>query len=203
MLGHLAGCPECEAEVQQFARVRDAVRRLPVATPPEHLTSVLRVIASQERSRRLARLHPIRHFADRVHLWIDNLMRPLALPLAGGLISAILLFAMLIPSFGFQKDFGSYDVPAALLFTDPAVKSQNLLGMPEEDFVVKAMIDGQGRVIDYTIVSGPDVINDAELKRAVANKLLFMQFVPATAFGSPTLGTIVLSFNRTMVIVKS
>jgi hypothetical protein len=201
VLEHLAGCPDCEVQLGELARVRDAVGKLPAVAPPAHLSSVLRVMASQERSRLLARKHPFRHLAGQFHLWVENLMRPLAIPLAGGLVSAILLFGMLMPTFAFQRNL-SNDVQVAL-FTEPAVKAQNPFALPDEDIVIEVTIDGQGRVIDYAVTQGPSLLKNHELRRAIENKLLFMEFTPATAFGAPRFGRMYLSFNRTLVTVKS
>lgn len=201
MLEHLAGCPDCEVQLGELARVRDAVGKLPAVAPPAHLSSVLRVMASQERSRLLARKHPFRHLAVQFHLWVENLMRPLAIPLAGGLVSAMLLFSMLMPTFAFQRNL-SNDVQVAL-FTEPAVKAQNPFALPDEDIVIEVTIDGQGRVIDYAVTQGPSLLKNHELRRAIENKLLFMEFTPATAFGAPRFGKMYLSFNRTLVTVKS
>jgi hypothetical protein len=199
VLEHLADCPDCETQFGELARVRDAVARLPVVAPPAHLSSVLRVMASQERSRLLARRHPIRHFADRFHLWVENLMRPVAIPLAGGLISAMVLFSMLMPTFAFQHNLTN-DVQVAL-FTEPTVKDQNPFALPNEDFVIEVLVDGQGRMIDYTVIQGPSLKN-AELRSAIENKLLFMEFTPATAWGAPTYGKIRLSLHRTLDTVR-
>jgi len=201
VLEHLAGCPDCEVQLGELARVRDAVGKLPAVAPPAHLSSVLRVMASQERSRLLARKHPFRHLAVQFHLWVENLMRPLAIPLAGGLVSAMLLFSMLMPTFAFQRNL-SNDVQVAL-FTEPAVKAQNPFALPDEDIVIEVTIDGQGRVIDYAVTQGPSLLKNHELRRAIENKLLFMEFTPATAFGAPRFGKMYLSFNRTLVTVKS
>lgn len=203
MLRHLDGCPNCEVQFAQLLRVRDAVGKLSMAVPPAELTSALRVMASRERNRRVARNHPFRCLADRFHLWSDNLMRPLALPFAGGLVSAILLFSMLVPtfSFSFQRTFGA-DVPVSL-FTEPAVKAQSPFGYPDEDCAVEVLVDGQGRMIDYTITQGPNLPKDSEARRAIENTLLYTEFTPATAFGQPRSGKMVLKFNRTNVNVKS
>lgn len=202
VLQHLAACQGCTTRFEQLTRVHEAVGKLPVAAPPPHLTSMLRVMASQERNRRLVRMHPFQHFADRYHLWVENLMRPLALPLAGGLISAMLLFGTIIPTFAFHRNLSGADVPVAL-FTEPTVKAQNSLGLPDDDLVVEVILDGQGRVIDYTIIQGPSLASNSELRRAIENKLLFMEFTPATAFGVSTRGKLYLSFSRTHVTVKS
>jgi hypothetical protein len=203
VIEHLSGCAECETRFAEFVQVREAVGKLPVIAPPAHLTGMLRVLASQECSRRLVRNHPFRHVAVRFHLWVDNLMRPLALPFAGGLLSAILLFSMLVPNFSFHRVTGN-DVPIAG-FTDPTVKVLDPFDLPAADdqYVFEVLVDGQGRMIDYSIVGGPSLVKNSELRRQLENKLLFTGFTPATAFGQPTYGRIYISFSRTLVNVKS
>lgn len=199
MLEHLAGCPACEVQFRELARVRHVVGQLPAVAPPAELGSVLRVMASQERSRLLARKHPFRCFAEQFHLWVENLMRPLAIPLAGGLVSAMLLFGMLMPTFAFQRN-PSNDVQVAL-FTEPTVKDQNPFALPDADFVIEILVDGQGRMIDYSVIQGPSLKN-SELRRAIENKLLFMEFTPATAWGAPRFGKIRLSLHRSLDTVR-
>jgi hypothetical protein len=55
------------------------LRSLRPRVPPSGLTTSLRVLASRERQRRLGADWP-----GRLRLFAANLMRPLALPLAGG-----------------------------------------------------------------------------------------------------------------------
>jgi hypothetical protein len=202
VLQHLDGCPSCKVQFQQLSRVRDAIGKLPVAVPPAHLNSALRVMASQERDRRLARIHPFRHIAVRFQLWADNLMRPLALPFAGGLLSAVLLFGMLVPTFSFSFQRFGDDVPVAL-FTAPTLKLQCPFSYPVEDMAVEVLVDGQGRVVDYTITEGPDLPMSSALRRAIESNLLYTQFTPATAFGQPRYGKAQVKFTRTDVTVKS
>ena len=54
-----------------------------------------------------ARAH---RWAGRVQLVFENLMRPMALPFAGGVLSALVMFAMLVPSLAFPHNFRN-DVP--------------------------------------------------------------------------------------------
>src|SRR5579885_229559 len=113
---HLEICRVCHGQAEQFSRLRSAVRSMPMVTPPPILTSRLRVMASHERARRLAHISATamwNYWKDRVKLSVDNLMRPVALPIAGGLLSALFLFAMLVPTLGqdlFHRNFRN-DVP--------------------------------------------------------------------------------------------
>src|SRR3974390_3187411 len=90
-------------------QVVQALRSLPRLRPPAKLNSSLRVIASREvqrlvRGRSLTRM-------DRFRLSFDNLMRPLALPFAGGVFSAVILFSMwVVPSYPVRAS-STFDVP--------------------------------------------------------------------------------------------
>jgi hypothetical protein len=198
LLDHLNRCPRCEARLGQLARVRNAVRKLPANAPPEQLTAMLRVMASKERQRVIARQRHSGILQERFLLWVENLMRPIALPFAGGLISALLLFGMLIPTFAFRPVAPGNDVPVALI-TEPTIKFSMPFGI-EGDVDVAVLVDDQGRMVDYSITSGP---NTPELRRAIENNLLFTEFTPATMFGSPTWGRIHISFQRRTIDIKS
>lgn len=205
LLSHLGQCPDCELRFAQLARVRHVLGELPGACPPSELTSRLRVLASQECARRAAQAHPLRHYRERFRLLVDNLMRPMALPFAGGLISAILLFSMLMPSIALHHNPSLNDVPVAL-FTEPAVKAQTPFGFgayDAADFVIEVVVDGQGRMVDYRIAQGQGLAKNPELRRTIENNLLFTEFTPATAFGRPTFGRMYLSFNRSQINVPS
>lgn len=200
---HVARCGGCQSRLEELARVRAAVRSLPAEAVPARLTTSLRVIASKERARVAARQGRFDFLPTRLRLWADNLMRPLALPFAGGLVSAVALFAMLIPSFAFHPIVGT-DVPFGLS-TEPAFKGQVQFGFDNDtaDFVVEVVVDGEGRMADFAVVQGPSLANNPGLKRLIERKLLFTEFTPATLFGRPTSGKMYISFQRQQVNVKS
>ena len=62
--------------------------------------------------------------------------------------------------------------------------------------VVEAYVNDQGRVYDYNIVSGRI---DASVKNQVVDQLVMSVFRPASVFGSPVRGTIVLIFSGVSV----
>jgi len=129
-------------------------------------------------------------------------MRPMALPFAGGLISAVLLFSMLMPGISIRRLPISNDVPVDW-FTSPAVKAQTPFGFNEDEFVVEVQVDEQGRMVDYRITQGPSLAKNSDFRRAIENNLLFTEFVPATAFGRPTSGKMYLQFRRFGIHVTS
>ena len=200
---HLEICRGCHRQAEQFSRLRSAVRSMPMATPPPMLTSRLRVMASHERARRLAHISAAamwNYWKDRVKLSADNLMRPVALPIAGGLLSALFLFAMLVPTLGqdlFHRNFRN-DVPIAL-YTQPSLEEISPFGINSDDTVVELTIDEKGQIRNYSIPEGKD---NRQLEANLANMVLFSTFTPATWFGQPTSGKILLSFRRGYIVVR-
>jgi anti-sigma factor (TIGR02949 family) len=194
MKAHLNRCHECALEWEQFGFVRESLRGLAPKAAPEDLKSRILVAWSRERARGLDRVSRWTQWRNRAELFLKNLMRPLALPFAGGLASAVVLFSMLVPSFTMYR--GTGDVSSGL-FTDPAITGMAPIGFTYGDAEVDLRIDDQGRIVNYSIVSG-----GAPVSRSIENSLLFTQFKPATAFGMPVAGTIRLSFRSSRIEVR-
>lgn len=202
---HLARCGECALAYEQLQGVRRALQELPVLSPPERLAVNLSVMASRERLRRLRWRNLGSWLADwsaGIRLWMDNLMRPAALPLAGGLVSALLLFSVLVPSIAFSRHPIPRDVPISL-FTEATLKSQAPFGFNEDDFVLEVLVDEKGCMVDYAEADGQRLDLDPRLRKSIENNLLFTEFHPATAFGQPTAGKLFVSYKRSHYNVKS
>ena len=202
---HLSECPECALRVYQYQKLQAGLRALPIRKPPADLTLQLQVIASRERVLRqrnssLASLWL--YWRDRSRLWFDNLMRPLALPVAGGLLSALVLFSILAPMYGTGNRYRTPDVPT-MLVTQAAVRSTTFsVGVGNHDIVVDVLVDGHGRMIDYSAPAGQVWQNNPELRRRIANALLCTQFTPATVFGQPRSAVLRITLRRNEVDVK-
>jgi predicted anti-sigma-YlaC factor YlaD len=87
---HLEHCRDCSSSVQELNNLHSALRSLPVETPPAQLGTELQVLASRERVRQLSRgtVSALFNFwVAEMRLLFDNLMRPIAIPLAGGIAS--------------------------------------------------------------------------------------------------------------------
>jgi len=190
VLGHLADCRPCQDRFAAYERVRANLRTMNSVPVPTRLTAQLQIAASKERVRRLSRMGGwgwVRHWTDYARLAMDNLMRPVAVPLAGGVFSALLLFSSLMPTLAFHKDF-SNDVPISL-FTDPALEEIGHSHPTADDTVLHLTIDERGRVSDV-------VSSQGKLTPEMENDLLFYRFAPATAFGYPTWGKATVTFRR-------
>jgi hypothetical protein len=178
--------------------IRTALRGVPRRPVPADLTARLRVVASHERERRLARLSLAarwRDFEGRVQLFFDNLMRPLAFPFASGLVSSIMIFGLLVPSLTFRHAFadqafftqpdgevvtvapnGTFTSGPDSEYAPKIIRAD--LAPPDASNVVDLIVDASGRVTYWTVVQG-------ELTIDLANIIMFGQFNPATQMGVP------------------
>lgn len=204
MSEHVQDCEVCSDAVSDYQRLRQEMRSLPARRPSPDLLTDLRVIASRERKRRIARLNFKNSFAgwrERAQLTIKNLMQPVALPVAGGLLSALFLFGILVPDLSFELHPIRTDVPT-VLFTGASVKDASWPVIGEAEIVVDLTIDEAGRLTDYAIVTGSPLLHDEGMRRRFESALLLTQFNPATSFGQPTSGRIRVSFRTSRIEIK-
>ena len=201
---HLAHCEKCAAAAKQSLRLRATLRTLPQPTPPPELTVALRILASREAGRRAAQ----RWFGGLLGAWVEKfslrlnaLMRPIALPFAGGLVSALLVFATFVPMYTVRDNPSISDVPTGL-FTEATLKSVPSMDLSDDEVIVDLVVDGQGRIVDYSLPRKQGWMKNAQVRRAIENALLFTSFTPSTTFGQPISTRIRLSFRRSQIDVK-
>jgi len=193
---HLADCGECSSLHGMTAKLRENLRALPPVRPPERLGMDLRVMASREllRRRQTGSLPALAQFwIARTRLLIDNLMRPLAVPCAGGIASALFIFGTLVPTLGFLRNPVN-DRPTALS-TEASVESIADFGPRSksgDDTLIEVQIDGQGRMVDYYVPQG-------HMSSEIGNILLFTTFTPATKFLQPTTGRLIIRVSGIVV----
>jgi hypothetical protein len=87
-----------------------------------------------------------------------------------------------------DEPLGAITVPHFLYSTSAAGELVQAQGT---QIVAEALIDSSGRVYDFTIVSGP---KDEAVRTRVADQLLGSVFQPASAFGVPVRGRVILTF---------
>lgn len=169
----------------ELSDLRQLLKSLPDRTPSEDLKLRLRVAASREASRR--RTVPqgtIPALWYHFNQWMSELMRPIAIPTAGGFLSALLLFGVLSPSLFVRGAVTrSADIPT-VLYMEPSVKSSLPLEYDGEAMLVEVALDQEGRLIDYSVPLGR--VSSPEARRSIENHLLTMVFNPAVVFGQPT-----------------
>jgi hypothetical protein len=129
---------------------------------------------------------------------LANLMRPVALPAAGGLLAALILFGVLMPGVSVARFVGA-DVPTVLQ-TGARVKIASIV--PEfpvdEDLLIEALVDQQGRIVSFDVLSNGHRSPALELAlhQQLSQMLLTTSFQPATEFGQPIAGKVLLSIRR-------
>jgi hypothetical protein len=190
---HIQGCRKCEARFEEARSLRAGMRRMSRPPVPPALTARLRVVASHERARRVARANlsaRLHDWAGTLRLFVDNLMRPFAVPVTGGLFSAIVLFSFLVPSLMFHRTY--VDEPPIAVLTDPEGEivgaGREVLRLEPGDATISGnevslvlLIDERGHVQDYYLSGG-------ELTDEMKSLILLSRFTPATIYGQPTWG---------------
>lgn len=201
---HLARCRSCVAVSEQYARTRQGLRAMPALKPPPHLLTTLRILASRDRARRLAGAGdtaPWAQWLAGIRFRAGLMMRPLAVPVAGGLLSAMLLFGLLLPNFMPLRHSGGFDVPT-MLSTEPIFVGMGPFGFGEDEVVVDLIVDGQGRFVAYSLPDGQPWADDPGARKAVENALLFTRFAPGTTFGLPASSKIRFTLRRSHIDVR-
>jgi hypothetical protein len=187
---HLAQCQSCGMEFAALRRTKWLMATMePHAAPPE-LALRLKVAVSQElAARRQNRWESLRM------RW-ENALNAFMFPAAAGLLSAVLIFGLLIGVLVPAHLSSANDVPTKL-YTPPELTLAPFgleSGTTNGDAIlVEVVIDAHGRVQDYRVLNAP---GRTELSSEMKNALIFTQFRPATSFGVPTSGRVVISFSN-------
>ena len=128
-------------------------RRLPQKQVPAKLASQLQVMASHERARRSTSLW--QGWMQSMRLVVNNLMRPIAIPFAGGVSAALFLFSMLTPTLTIRAADARTDVPAYhWLYTQGTIIDTPPFSFQGEEVEVLLTIDKNGQITDYSCAEG-------------------------------------------------
>jgi hypothetical protein len=193
--GHLDGCAFCAAEFTAWRDVQRSLYDLGPAHPPERLQAHLlaAIAAERERGTHLSVLPRL------LLLWKSSLA-PVALRVSGGLAMAIMLLAGMGWLFGTPIAVQANDDRMAHLIAPKYLYSQvpprPIETRRDVPIVVEAKVDTQGRVYDYNILEGPA---DRCVQVRIADNLLSSVFEPATVFGVPVRGNVVLTYTGVSV----
>ena len=189
---HLADCANCRRIERELRSVSMALKEATPRRPPLDLTYRLRVLASHERVRMLNGSD----WWSSIRFRLNQILRPLAVPAAGGILSSLLFFAILTPSFTVHANTRN-DVPVGL-YTQVSIVNPSPFGFKAGDITVEVTVDENGAVSDLSVPGGKltkDEMSD------VANFILFTTFKAATAFGQPVSSKRLL--NITHIDVRS
>ena len=192
---HLQGCVPCATEFDGWRAMQTVLAEMGSARAPERLQQQLRTAISAE-SERGSHL-PL---SGRIALTWRTSVAPLAVQTAGGMAIAVLLAAGLFRLFGPGVAVQANDDGMAHLIAPHYLYSQ----VPpmavhtgrDVPVLIDAKVDTQGRVYDYTIVDGP---SDAAVRLQVEQNLLSSVFKPATVFGVPVDGHVMVTYTGVSV----
>lgn len=191
---HLDSCRACRSEFTLLCNTQKLVSGLGRKQPPHDLALKLRVMISQELAQ--SRKKPF----EGLRMRIENAFNAFMVPATAGMISAIIIFGLLIGVLYPAQISHSNDVPT-LLYTPPELSFSpfglEMSGINADSLVVEAYVDANGRVQDYRILSAPE--DEKDIIPELNKMLIFTTFRPATAFGRPTSGRAVLSFAKVNV----
>jgi hypothetical protein len=193
---HLQDCPRCTRDYAALQLTQQLLARLGPKKAPADLALKLRVVASQE----AARVRRPRY--QGLLIRIENAINAFMVPATAGLVSAVLIFGLLLGFFALpgQLQASSTDVPL-MLYTAPQLE-QTMFGTTlsstgDDSVVIMAYVDANGRVEDYRILSQPE--DAGSVLPEVKKILIFTTFRPALSMGRPTSGRAVISFSKISV----
>jgi hypothetical protein len=190
---HVSTCDPCHRQLQSLISMRSLLTRIEKPPVPEDLMLETRVRLSHERNRNLL---------VRLETQFNNILRPFAIPAILGVSLTTLFFGILLASLASNAtamaETRIAEKPVFALYqpvrtTDPTMArfassdNQNW----DEPLMIETDVDGDGRVTEYRIISGP---HGDDVNRWIREVLSLAQFTPAIAFGKPIGSKIILSF---------
>jgi hypothetical protein len=197
---HLAYCESCRMELERWQTLQSDLHSMPRRRVPPDLALRLRVRFSQQ-------IH--RNLLGRLWVRLENALQPILLPASGGVLAAVICFGLIMGSEVVPVN-NIPDVP--LRFVTPPRPSRGAMPSPWQELrelrpidfssagdppvVVVTQIDAEGRVVGYQVLSGQST---PELIHRLDRMIYFSVFQPATMFGMPTDGQVVLSLRRITV----
>ncbi|HXJ16046.1 MAG TPA: anti-sigma factor [Candidatus Polarisedimenticolia bacterium] len=203
--GHLESCERCRQELERYRLLATQLASVEPIAAPADLALRIRVQASQGPTpwAGIARLW------SRAVLISQNILEPLAVPATGGILTALVVFVLVVQSTLVGVPLrGSVPNDLPLNLVEPA-RLETLAPFPLPGIVdaagqptsggllLEATLNAQGEVLFYKILSGPD---DATVQRQIDQLLLFSRFRPQLSFGRPMDGGhVLLSFSEVRV----
>lgn len=187
---HLSECEGCAAQFASLRRTKWLMATMEPHKAPLELPLQLKVAISQQ-------LAACRHPRwDSFVVRFENAFNAFMFPAAAGMLSAVLIFGLLIGVLVPAHFTRTNDVPT-MLYTPPEMTSApfglGAGGANGDAILVEAIIDTHGHVQDYRVLNSN---GQTELSPEMKNALIFTQFRPATSFGLPTSGRVVISFSN-------
>jgi len=179
---HMEACRECTLHRLEVQSLRTGLRHLPQVRVSGLLNAQLRVLASKERWRNETHRDWRSRFEEarwRVGLFVDNLLKPFAVPAAGGLLASFFCFFIIVDTLHITPSLEN-DVPVGL-YTEVMIDELSPFGFHGRDVMVQLTVDAEGKVTDFEVLQAE--VASLEEVRDIGNLVLFSTFTPATRFG--------------------
>jgi hypothetical protein len=193
---HLEGCKGCGEEFAVWRGIQRSLGELGPSRPPARLQSRLReaIAFERERGTHLS-------LARRALLLWQTSVAPFALSISGGLAAALIVAGGMTWLFAAPLAAVQASDSAMANLIAPRYLYSQVPPLPIDDrrdvpVVVDALVDSHGRVYDYSILEGSQ---DSAVKVRVEGNLLSSVFQPATVFGVPVRGHVVLTYTGVSV----
>jgi len=194
---HMKECSGCSREFAATRRTQQLLAGLGRKKAPADLALKLRVAISRETAQARRRRW------EGMLVRFENSINAVMVPATAGLVSAVVIFGLLLGVFALpvQLRASDGDVPL-MLYTAPqmdqSVFGTSLVGsIGDDSVVIEAYVNANGRVEDYRILSQPE--DAASVLPQVKKILIFTTFRPALSMGRPTAGRAVISFSKISV----
>jgi hypothetical protein len=190
---HLRVCSRCAQELHQLKSLQQLMRSLSRKELPRDLDLRMKILASKQSPG---------FWSQRAFARLKDAVRPIAIPAVSGVVLTFLFFVPLLSIFftGANLNASDKDIPSGI-FTEPRpqlvyisqfVKLENFR-LVKEPITLEVEVAQDGSVRHYNILKGP---NDPATVKSLDEFLYFeVKIDPATLFGRPTEGKIVLSLS--------
>ncbi len=184
---HLSFCDVCREQLEQWQSIQEELRALPRQQVPPEVALRLRVQASKDLNPKPISEHWLR---------IEDALKPLLLPATGGVLTAIICFCLIMGS----QVVPMTNIPDVTVQVVTPARVQALAPMDfntgDNPLVLVTQINAEGHVKGYRVLSGQ---RSPEIMERLDRMIYFSVFQPATNFGKPTDGEVVLSLRRITV----
>jgi hypothetical protein len=207
MRQHLESCLRCRQERERYLELSMMMSSVAATKPPKDLGVSIRVAVAKARETE-GFAGRSRHWKNSFDLVLANILEPLAIPAAAGVLVALVVFAMMYQVLGMSLPLAAAasDAPTNLLqparlemlagFGMSTLEEMSRTG-GQHPLLVEATVSAEGEAVSYRVLSGR--VN-AAAQRELDQILLFSRFRPQMSFGRPTSGgRVVLSFNQISV----
>ena len=189
---HVEECAPCRRQLQSYISLRNLMAGSERVSVPEDLHLETRVQLSHER---------LRNNRERWQTWMDNLLRPFAMPAAMGVVLTVLGFGILLGSLtpAHSSNMGdARSVATVEAFQQPQTTDSTLrrLGaIPSADLdqalSIQTEVNNDGRIDGVLVLAGS---RSPGVDQWLQELVLLSKFRPATFWGLPVRSRVILSF---------